>query len=214
MFGVNEDILRDKGKKIISSSICDAVSLGPVYRVLEENYGIESGFLTTLHPWLSYQNLLDGSAKSWSQPGDVYSHYALGRSSVMSVIPKSTSAVRALSNVFPEALDKVRSFSYRTPTSIVSSAVLSVLLKKNVTVEELVSNFKEEENKQKWDVFYTTDAPLISVDYIGNGFSVIVDTRWIQVANGNHAEIVYWYDNEWGYSSRMVDIVRYITDME
>lgn len=214
LFGVNEGVLQDKEKKIISSSICDVVSLGPVYRVLEENYGIESGFLTTLHPWLSYQNLLDGPAKSWSQPGDVYSHYALGRSSVMSVIPKSTSAVRALSNVFPAALDKVCSFSYRTPTSLVSSAVLSVLLKKNVTAEELISIFKEEENKQKWDVFYTTDAPLISVDYIGNDFSVIIDTRWIQVVNENHVEVVYWYDNEWGYSSRIVDIIKYLTIME
>lgn len=214
LFGVNEDILQDKEKKIISSSICDVVSLGPVYRVLDENYGIESGFLTTLHPWLSYQNLLDGPAKSWSQPGDVYSHYALGRSSVMSVIPKSTSAVRALSNVFPDALDKVASFSYRTPTSLVSSAVISVLLKKSVTATNLITTFKEEESKQKWDVFHTTDAPLISVDYIGNDYSVIIDTRWIQVINGNHVEIVYWYDNEWGYSSRIVDIVKYITNME
>lgn len=213
LFGVNEDVLKDKDKKIISSSICDVVSLGPVYKVLEDRFGIESGFLTTLHPWLSYQNLLDGPAKSWSQPGDVYSHYALGRSSVMSLIPKSTSAVRALSNVYPEALDKVCSFSYRTPTSLVSSAVLSTVLKRNVTLDEIVSAFKTEEEKQKWNVYYTTDAPLISVDYIGNDFSVIIDTRWIQVVNGNHIEIVYWYDNEWGYSSRIVDIVKYITEM-
>lgn len=214
LFGVNEDILIDRSKKIISSSICDVVSLGPVYKVLEDNFGIESGFLTTLHPWLSYQNLLDGPAKSWSQPGDIYSHYALGRSSVMSIIPKSTSAVRALSNVYPDAFEKVRSFSYRTPTSLVSSAVLSAVLKKIVSSEEIVSIFKAEEKKQKWNVYYTTDAPLISTDYIGNDYSVIIDTRWIQVVNGNHIEIVYWYDNEWGYSSRIVDIIKYITEMK
>ena len=214
LFGVNEDILKDKSKKIISSSICDVVSLAPVYKLLVDNYGIENGFLTTLHPWLSYQNLLDGPAKSWSQPGDVYSHYALGRSSVMSVIPKSTSAIRALSNVYPEAFDKIRSFSYRIPTSLVSTAVLVTTLCKDVTVEEIVSKFEEEEQKQKWDVYYTTDEPMISVDYIGNSYSVIIDTRWIQVVNGNHIEIVYWYDNEWGYSSKIVDIVKYISDME
>lgn len=212
IFGVNEEVLLDRNKKILSSSICDTISLAPIYRVLKENYGIESGFLTTLHPWLSYQNLMDGPAKSWSQPGDVYSHYALGRSAVMNLIPKSTSAVIALSNVFPEAINKIASFSYRTPTSLVSSAVLSLVLEKNVTVDELIAKFKEEEAKQTCHVFYTTDEPLVSVDYVGMDYSVVIDTRWIKVMNGNHIEVVYWYDNECGYSSRILDIVKFITE--
>lgn len=208
IFGANEELIYTSDNKIISSSICDAISLGPVYSVLEKTYGIESGFLTTLHPWLSYQNLLDGPAKSWSQPGDVFSHYALGRSSVMTLIPKSTSAISALSNVFPKANDKVCSFSYRTPTALVSSAVLTVMLKNKATVEELVEELKKVEDNQKYHIIQTTDEPLISVDYVQNDYSVIVDTRWIQIKNDYHAEIVYWYDNEWGYSSRIVDIVR------
>ncbi|MBR2762570.1 MAG: aldehyde dehydrogenase [Solobacterium sp.] len=214
LFGVNEQLIRDPKKRILSSSICDVVSLGPVYNVLETAFGIESGFLTTLHPWLSYQNLMDGPAKSWSQPGDVYSHYALGRSAVMSLIPKSTSAVRALGNVFPEAVDKIACFSYRTPTNLVSSGVFSAVLKKDTSSEELIRLFQEAEKKQKYHVFRTTDEPLVSVDYIGNDYSAVLDTRWIQVVGGNHIEVVYWYDNECGYSSRIVDIVRVLSEPE
>lgn len=214
IFGVNEKELDDKSKKIISSSICDVISLGPIYNLLSKKYAIESGFLVTLHPWLSYQNLLDGPAKSWSQPGDVYSHYALGRASTQSLIPKSTSAVRALSNVFPEALNNICSFSYRTPTQIVSSAVLTLVLEQKTSVEELVALFQQAEKEQKYNIIETTDEPLISMDYVKNEHSAILDTRWVQVNNGNHIELVYWYDNEWGYSSRIVDIVNYLTGIE
>lgn len=214
IFGVNQDVLDDKNNKIISSSICDAVALGPVYDILRKEYSIESGFLVTLHPWLSYQNLLDGPAKSWSQPGDVYSHYALGRSSAMSLIPKSTSAIRALSNVFPESIDKICSFSYRTPTSLVSSAVLTLVIGEETSVQELIELFIQKKNLQKYNIIQTTDEPLISLDYIQNEYSTVIDTRWIQVNNKHHIELVYWYDNEWGYSSRIVDIVRYLGESE
>lgn len=214
IFGVNQNILDNKNNKIISSSICDAVALGPVYDILRKEYSIESGFLVTLHPWLSYQNLLDGPAKSWSQPGDVYSHYALGRSSAMSLIPKSTSAIRALSNVFPESIDKICSFSYRTPTSLVSSAVLTLVIKEDTSVQELIEIFLQRENLQNYNIIQTTDEPLISLDYIKNEYSAVIDTRWIQVNNKHHIELVYWYDNEWGYSSRIVDIVRYLGECE
>lgn len=213
IFGVNEKDLENDEYKILSSSICDAISLGPIYGTIKKNFEIQSGFLVTLHPWLSYQNLLDGPAKSWSQPGDVFSHYALGRASTQNLIPKSTSAIRALSNVFPEALDTVCSFSYRTPTQIVSSAVLTLVLDKPTTAEELIGMFKEVEDNQKFDILETTDEPLISIDYVKNDHSAIIDTRWIQVKNGNHIELVYWYDNEWGYSSRIVDMVNYIGEL-
>ena len=210
IFGVNEKELESGNEKILSSSICDAISLGPIYGALSKSFKVESGFLVTLHPWLSYQNLLDGPAKSWSQPGDVYSHYALGRASTQNLIPKSTSAIRALSNVFPEALDTVCSFSYRTPTQIVSSAVLTLVLDRNTTVEELIELFQNIEREQQYPILETTNEPLISIDYVKNNHSAIIDTRWIQVKNGNHIELVYWYDNEWGYSSRIVDMVKYL----
>lgn len=213
IFGVNEENLIKKDNKIISSSICDAISLGPIYSILSKKYKIESGFLVTLHPWLSYQNLLDGAAKSWSQPGDVYSHYALGRASTQNLIPKSTSAVRALANVCPDALEKICSFSYRTPTQIVASAVLTLVLKDKISIDEIINIFKQEENTQKYKIIQTTNEPLISIDYVKNDYSVILDTRWIQVNNERHIELVYWYDNEWGYSSRIVDIVKFLEEV-
>lgn len=208
IFGVNEEELKNNNNKIISSSICDAISLGPVYSMLSKKYTITSGFLVTLHPWLSYQNLLDGAAKSWSQPGDVYSHYALGRASTQNLIPKSTSAVRALANVCPDAAEKLCSFSYRTPTQIVASAVLTLVLEEKTSIDQLVNMFKKEEKEQKHKIIQTTSEPLISIDYVKNDYSVILDTRWIQVNNERHIELVYWYDNEWGYSSRIADIVK------
>ena len=210
IFGVNEDELEKSDNKIISSSICDAISLGPIYNILNNHYNIDSGFLVTLHPWLSYQNLLDGPAKSWSQPGDVFSHYALGRASTQSLIPKSTSAVKALNNVFPTAQDKLCSFSYRTPTQIVSSAVLTLVLEEETSSQELIDLFQKSEMKQQYNIIQTTNEPLVSMDYIKNDFSAIIDTRWIQVKNEHHIELVYWYDNEWGYSSRIVDMVKYL----
>ena len=214
IFGINEYCLDDTSQKIISSSICDVIALGPVFDIISSNYDIESGYLLTLHPWLSYQNLLDGPAKSWSQPGDLYSHYSLGRGVTQNLIPKSTSAIRALSNVFPEVVDKVECLSFRTPTQIVASAVLTLVLKQKTVKEEIIRLFEEYEKKQKYDIIETTDEPLVSIDYVKNDHSAIVDTRWIKVNNGNHIEIVYWYDNEWGYSCRIVDIVKYLSEME
>lgn len=214
IIGVNEEELDKGDNRLISSSICDAISMAPIYKLLDDNYGIESGFLTTLHPWLSYQNLLDGAAASWSQPGDVFSHYALGRASVHNLIPKSTSAVKAVSMVLEGAEEKIASFSYRVPTSIVSSAVLTALLKRNTSTEAVLSILYELESKQKYHIIRTTAEPLISADYAGDDYSAIIDTRWIKVKNNNHLEIVYWYDNEWGYSSRIVDIIRYLSNRD
>lgn len=210
IFGVNEDTLNPEVDKIISSSICDAVAMGPIYNILKEKFKINSGFLVTLHPWLSYQNLLDGPSVSWSQPGDVYSHYALGRATTQNLIPKSTSAISAVSNIFPEISDTIESFSYRVPTQIVSSAVLTLVIEENTTSEELLEVFQNYENNQKFKILQTIDEPLISIDYLKNENSVILDTRWIKVNNKNHIKLVYWYDNEWGYSSRVVDIVKFL----
>ncbi len=100
------------------------------------------------------------------------------------------------------------------PTQIVSSAVLTLVLNKATTKEELRELFVQAERSQSYSIIETTDEPLISNDYMKNDHSAIIDTRWIQVNNGNHIELVYWYDNEWGYSSRIVDIVNYLTGIE
>jgi len=207
IFGVNEDGFDPEAHRVISSSICDTIALTPLLKLITEAHEIESGFLTTLHPWLPYQNLLDGPSVSWSQPGDVFSHYALGRASTQNIIPKSTSAILAADHVLPGLSRKVQSFSYRVPTQIVSSAVLILLLDKSIKQADLLGRFYQYEENQKYKVIRNSVEPLTSVDYRGEEYSAIIDHRWTKVENHRHVKLVYWYDNEWGYSSRVVDLV-------
>lgn len=212
IFGVNETEFDPSQHKIVSSSICDTIALSPLIKQITNTHEIVSGFLVTLHPWLSYQNLLDGPSVSWSQPGDVFSHYALGRASTDNLIPKSTSAILAAECVFPGLSETVQSFSYRVPTSIVSSAVLILLLDKDIEQSELVSRFSDFEAQQSRRIICNSMEPLTSIDYRGQDYSVIIDQRWTKVEAGRHIKLVYWYDNEWGYSSRVVDLVRLLGD--
>lgn len=208
IFGVNENEFNPLEHKIISSSICDTISLTPILKLIQEEYKILGGFLTTLHPYLGYQNLLDGPSASWSQPGDVFSHYSLGRASINNLIPKSTSAVSAANLVMPGLTDKIQSFSYRVPTSIVSSAVLILQLDKNIDAIKLKDGFYRFELNQTYNILKNSTKPLVSLDYAKEDYSVIIDHRWTKIENGSLLKIVYWYDNEWGYSSRVVDIIK------
>ncbi len=135
VLGVNEHKYQDEKHHVISSSICDATAIAPVLKIISNNYGIENGYITTLHPWLSYQNLVDGPASSWSVPGQIYHHFALGRSAIGNMIPKPTSAVAATCKVLKEEKiteQMIGSFSYRTPVAIVGSADITLKLKKEV----------------------------------------------------------------------------------
>ena len=134
IMGVNESSI---GRKdfLLSSSICDANAFAPTINVLKKEYGIDHGFLTTLHPWLAYQNILDGPSKSFAYPGKIHHHYVLGRASLPSLIPKPTSCISASCKVIPDLKDKFLSLSYRVPTSIVSSADMSIKLNKKTSSE-------------------------------------------------------------------------------
>lgn len=212
IFGVNEQQCDPNKNKVFSASICDTIALTPIINVIQSTHNIETGFLVTLHPWLSYQNLLDGPSASWSQPGDVFSHYALGRASTENLIPKSTSAIIAADHVFPGFSEKIQSFSYRTPTKIVSSAVLILLLDKNINKSQMQTMFQEYEEAQEYKVLHNSIEPLTSLDYCGEEYSAIIDQRWTKVENSRHIKLVYWYDNEWGYSSRVTDLVKKISE--
>ena len=208
VFGVTDTGFDPFKHKLISSSICDANACAPVLRVLHDTFGIRSGFITTLHPWLSYQNLMDGPSKSQANPDATYSHYALGRSSVGSLIPKTTTVVKATERVLPELQGVLQCFSYRVPTPVVSTADLSLTLEREATVESVFEAFVAAGAKQQISgVFRLTDEPLISVDYQQDPHSAIVDRRWLMVNQGHQLKVVLWYDNEWGYSSRVVDII-------
>ena len=206
VFGATERAFDPARHKVISTSICDASAAAPVLKVLHEAFGLEYGFITTLHPWLSYQNLMDGPARSQSYPGATYSHYPLGRASVGALIPKPTTVVAACERIVPELAGVLKCMSYRVPTPCVSSADLSLHLERPATEEAVLAAFRALRASQgARPVVRITDEPLISVDYLGDEHSCIIDTRWLMLNRERQLKVVLWYDNEWGYSSRVVD---------
>lgn len=213
VLGANEKNLDIKKHHIISSSICDATAIAPVFTIIQREIGIKNGYVTTLHPWLNYQNLMDGPASSWSRPGEIYHHYALGRSAIGNMIPKPTSAIEGTCRVVDGVTeDMIGSFSYRTPTAIIGSADITLFLRRSTTVKEIIKLFEELEKKQRWDIFLNNFEPLVSLDFIKSKYSAIIDHRWTDVIDGNLLKLILWYDNEWGYSTRVVDQVIYITE--
>ena len=214
VLGANEDQLDIHNHKVISTSICDATALGPVLKTINKKFGIENGYVTTLHPWLNYQNLMDGPSSSWSVPGEIYHHYALGRSVNGNMIPKPTSAIEATCKVVDGISEEmIGSFSYRTPTAIVGSADITLNLKTLTSKIEVVELFEEIEKTQLVKVFHNNIEPLVSLDFLKSDYSVVIDHRWTDLINGKLLKMVLWYDNEWGYSSRVVDQVRYVSEV-
>ena len=215
VLGCNEHLLDTDKHFLIATSICDATAIAPVIELLDKKIGIDHGQVTTLHPWLNYQNLMDGASSSWSVPGEIYHHYALGRSAIGNLIPKPTSAITATCQVLSRITeDKIGSFSYRTPTAIVGSADITLLLSKDVSTDQVHNVLSEYQANQKWDILNLMSEPLVSLDFVNNKHSAVVDTRWTAVVGGNLLKIVLWYDNEAGYSLRVLDQIRYVASLE
>ena len=211
ILGVNHTSYDPQTHNIISSSICDAVAAAPLLALLGNEYGIDCGHLTTLHPFLSYQNLLDGPSVSWSWPGEIYHHYALGRASTDTLIPKPTSAVDAIGQVLPDIAPKFGCMSFRVPTAVVGAALFNIDLKKTVTVDEINSTIEDaSRSDERWSIFGINKEPLVSVDFLGSKKSLVYDQRWTNIIQGNKLYAVCWYDNEWGYSARVLDIAEYV----
>ncbi|MDL2123258.1 MAG: aldehyde dehydrogenase [Deltaproteobacteria bacterium] len=210
IMGVNENSIEKETDFLISSSICDANAFCPVANVLDREFGIDHGFLTTLHPWLGYQNLLDGPSISYATPGKIHDYYALGRASTNSLIPKTTSAISASCKVLKQLTGKFLCLSFRVPTLIVGSADISVKLNKDAEVDTIKEIFEQEEKKQDLKIFRNHDEGLVSADFIASDCSSNIDHRWTMMNDANYLKMILWYDNEWGYSSRVVDLVRYL----
>tara|TARA_Y100000589_G_scaffold329009_1_gene374469 strand:- start:4201 stop:5250 length:1050 start_codon:yes stop_codon:yes gene_type:complete len=214
ILGVNEDSYDNKIHNLIASSICDATAIAPITKIIDENFKINSGYLTTLHPWLSYQNLMDGPSSSWSMPGEIYHHFALGRSSIGNLIPKPTTAMDAVLKVLPNLKkNSIGSFSYRTPTQIVGSADITYLVEEEINKGKLLKLLQNFENNQRFPILKLSKEPLVSLDFKGNNFSCVVDERWLDVINNKLIKCVLWYDNEIGYSSNIIRQVKLIHSM-
>lgn len=213
VLGVNE-LEYSPDYKIISSSICDTTAVTPILKLINNWCGIESGYLTTLHPVLSYQNILDNRPVSWFYPGQTHGNFPLGRSSIGSLIPKMTTAIDSAKNVIKEDyINRIGSFSYRTPLQSVASAVLILNIKNEVGKYEIVQKLRDYVSEQKWDIIDLNDEPLVSIDFLGSAYSSIVDLRWLEVINKT-LRIVMWYDNEVGYSKNVLNQIRFVCESE
>ena len=198
--GVNEDDYDNEKHNIISNASCTTNCLAPMAKVLDEKFGIEKGLMTTIHAYTNDQRILDKNHKDLRR----------ARAAAESMIPTTTGAAKAVSKVLPQLEGKLNGFSVRVPTPTVSMVDLVCELKKDVTLEE-VNNVLKEASKGKLNgILGYCDKPLVSIDYRGDSRSSIIDALSTMVIDKNMVKVVSWYDNEWGYSTRTVDLVNYV----
>ena len=211
IFGVNENMYNKNKHQVISTSICDAVAIAPILNLINKKFKFNNGAILTLHPWLGYQNLVDGPSRSFAYPGEVVENFSLGRASTEALIAKRTSCVDAINSVIPGLSKKLSSMSFRVPTQIVSSAYIYLSFKKKFNLKIFLLEIDNFIKKQKNNIFTLSREQCISKDFIANDYSTIIDERWIEVKN-NNLRLLLWYDNEFGYSSRVIDLIKKINE--
>ena len=199
VFGVNESQLK-KDDKIISAASCTTNCLAPVANVLNENFEIEKGFMTTIHAFTSDQRILDNSHKDPRR----------ARSASQSIVPTSTGASKAIGEIIPQLKNKLEGIAMRVPTPNVSLIELVFLTKRKLTINLINQAFKNASKNELKGVLEITNEKLVSVDFNHNQASSIVDGSLTNVIGTNMGKISSWYDNEWGFSNRMCDIALYL----
>lgn len=204
VLGVNEEEYDPKNHRIISMASCTTNSLAPVVKVLHEKFGIESGFMTTCHAYTNDQRLLDLPHRDLRR----------ARAAALSIIPTTTGAARAIGEVIPELKGKLDGLALRVPVPDGSITDIVVMLKREVTKEEVNLALKEASQGKLKGIMEYTEEPLVSVDIIGNPHSSIVDGLSTNVIGGRLVKVLSWYDNEWGFSKRLVDLLKYISSRD
>jgi len=198
VFGVNQKILK-KTDQVISAASCTTNCLAPVAKVMNDSFGIERGFMTTIHSYTTDQRLLDNSHKDLRR----------ARSAANSMIPTTTGATKSLGDVIPDLKGKVEGVSIRVPTPNVSLVEFVFSSKKNITIEEINNSFQKASKSELKKILDTTDQPLVSSDFNHNSHSAIVDLSLTKVVENKMAKVSAWYDNEWGFACRMCDLANY-----
>ncbi len=201
VLGVNEGLYDPENHHIISNASCTTNCLAPPTKILHEEFGIEKAFMTTIHAYTSDQRILDTPHKDLRR----------ARAAALSQIPTTTGAAKAVGLVMPELNGKIDGISIRVPTPNVSLVDLVALLSKNITAEEANNAIKNAAQGKLKGILDYSESPLVSIDYTSNPHSSIVDGLFTRVIEGNLIKILAWYDNEWGYSCRLKDLVKYIT---
>jgi glyceraldehyde 3-phosphate dehydrogenase len=197
VIGANEDKLAG-ATSVISNASCTTNSLGAVMAILDSTFGVEKSLLTTVHSYTASQVLQDAPAKDLRE----------GRNAAENIVPTTTGAAVAVTLTLPQLKDKFDGLSIRVPTPVVSLSDITALLKRDTTVEEINEAFKKAASDPYYQgVLDVSEEPLVSSDYIGNSHSGIVDLLLTKVVDGNLVKVMVWYDNEWGYSNRLVELV-------
>ncbi|WNG25589.1 type I glyceraldehyde-3-phosphate dehydrogenase [Cystobacter fuscus] len=200
-YGINHDQY-DAGKhQILSNASCTTNCLAPVAKVLSDTFGIEKGVMTTIHSYTNDQRILDLPHKDLRR----------ARAAALSMIPSSTGAAKAIGEVLPSLKGKMHGISVRVPTPNVSLVDLSVVLSKNVTADAINDAFKKAAEGSLKGILQYSDEQTVSVDYNGNPHSSIFDSTNTMVMGDNLAKVMAWYDNEWGFSNRMVDVAKFLS---
>ena len=200
VLGVNEEQYDPAAHNIISNASCTTNCLAPVAKVVHEKFGIRSAQMTTIHSYTNDQQLLDLPHKDMRR----------ARAAALSMIPTSTGAAKAVALVMPELKGKFDGISVRVPTPNVSLVDVVMDLEQETTAEEVNRAFKDAANEELRGILAYSEEPLVSVDFRGNPNSSIVDAEYTKVIGGRMLKVLSWYDNEWGYSCRVRDLIKYI----
>src|SRR5689334_17286765 len=200
VLGVNEDKYDPAKHQIISNASCTTNCLAPMAKVLHEKFGIRKGWMTTVHSYTNDQQLLDLPHKDLRR----------ARAAALSIIPTTTGAALAVGEVLPELKGKLDGIAMRVPTPNVSVVDLAAVVDKKTSKDEVNAAFKEAANGPLKGILEVVEAPLVSIDFKGNPHSSLVDAPYSKVMDGDFVKVLAWYDNEWGYSNRCVDLVRLV----
>jgi glyceraldehyde 3-phosphate dehydrogenase len=198
VMGVNDSAYDAATHHIISNASCTTNCLAPVAKVLHEQFGIVKGWMTTIHSYTNDQNLLDLPHKDLRR----------ARAAALSMIPTTTGAASALGEVIPALKGKLDGFAMRVPTPNVSVVDLAVLVAKKTTAVEINAAFKDAADGELRGILEYVTAPLVSIDFRGNPHSSMLDSAYTKVMDGDFVKVLSWYDNEWGYSCRCIDLLK------
>jgi glyceraldehyde 3-phosphate dehydrogenase len=197
VLGVNDRAIDWQNETVVSNASCTTNCASPLFKVLEDNFKIVSGFLTTAHAYTLTQSLLDDANKNPDR----------SRAAPLNIAPSTTGAAKAVAKTIPQLKGKIDGMAIRVPVPTVSFTDISAVVEKSTTVDEVNRVFKEAAGAGMKNILSYETEVLVSSDYIGSTYSCIYDANYTKVINGNFIKVFGWYDNEWGYSSRLVDLV-------
>ena len=200
VLGINEENYDPANHHVISNASCTTNCFGPMVKVLNDNFKIKKGFMTTVHAYTNDQRLIDTPHKAMRR----------GRAAAHSIIPTTTGAAKAISLVMPELAGKLDAIAIRVPVIDASLVDFVCILEKNTSVEEINEAFKKASEGSFKGLIEYSEAPLVSVDIIGNPYSLIFDSLQTKEVGGDFIKVLGWYDNEWGYAMRIVDLIKHI----